>query len=436
MDVLRSRRFRTAAAGLSLTALALTGCSGSQGGESDALTVWFPGTNPAEVELMTDTIVPAFEEKTGVPVEVTYLDYADLSTKLNAAFAAGNAPDIFGHGPAAVSDFVINERIEPLDDYVAAMPESDQQDLADAFTGGQVDGSQYLIPLSIQSAVLAYDRSDLREAGLDDELDVGSWEELLEVADRLTVRDGDRVDRAGLLLPSASPGNQQTFLTLLASAGGQLISDDGQRSAFNTPEGLAALEYFVDTYQGDSAVGNNLGAQWTDSPATQQPLLLDQAAMAIMPTFRVSSLLDADPEFEVAVAPPLPLGDSEEGRYLGGAGPGLMISADARDKDLAWDFIEYLLTPEISSQYVEGIGAIPARKSAVDTPYVADDPLMSDYVSLIPDYVPNPSVPGWIVARDSMAAILEQALNAQLTPQEALDQMQVEVDDALAQARG
>lgn len=437
MDVLKRRRIITLVSGLGVSALALAGCSSGGGGseESDTLTVWFPGTNAAEISLVTDTLVPAFEEETGVEVEVTFLDYGDMSTKLNAAFAAGNAPDIFGHGPAAIADFVVNERIEPLDDFVESMPESDQADLADAFEGGQVDGTQYLVPLSIQSNLIAYDRADLREAGLGEELDVSSWEELREVAEQLTVRDGDKVTRAGLLLPSASPGNQQAFLALLASAGGQLISDDGEASAFNTPEGLAALEYFVDLYQGDDAIGNQLGAQWTDSPPTQQPLMLDQASIAIMPSFRVSALLATDPDFAVAVAPPMTLGDGDEGHYVGGAGPGLMISSDAPDKELAWDFIQYLLSPEVSEQYVEGIGAIPARQSAIDTPYVADDPLMTQYVELIPTYVPNPTVPGWIAARDAMSSVLEQALNGQVTPQEALDRMQTEIDEILASAR-
>lgn len=436
MDVSNRRRTSTLVAVLGVSALALAGCSGGDGAsDSEKLTVWFPGTNAAEIELVTDTLVPAFEAETGVEVEITYLDYGDLSTKLNAAFAAGNAPDIFGHGPAAVADFVVNERVEPLDDYVASMPESDQADLADAFEGGQVDGTQYLIPLSVQANLLAYDRSDLQAAGLGDELDVPSWEGLLEVAEQLTVREGDRVTRAGLLVPSAAPGNQQAYLALLTSAGGQLLSDDGTETAFNSAEGLTALEYFVGLYQSESAVGNQLGAQWTDSPPAQQPLMLDQAAMALMPSFRVSALLATDPNFAVAVAPPMTLGDGAAGHYLGGAGPGLMISSDTPNKDLAWRFIEYLLSPEISTQYVEGIGAIPARQSAIDTPYVADDPLMTEYVSLIPTYEPNPSVPGWIPARDVMTSVLEQALNGQVEPQEALDRMQSEMDAILARSR-
>lgn len=437
MDVSKQHRVVALVTGVAASALVLAGCT-SEGGDSenmDSLTVWFPGTNAAEISLVTETLVPAFEEETGVEVEVTFLDYGDMSTKLNAAFAAGNAPDIFGHGPAAIADFVVNERVEPLDDFVASMPESDRQDLADAFTGGQVDGTQYLVPLSIQSNLIAYDRADLRDAGLGDELDVGSWEELLDVAEQLTVRDGDKVTRAGLLLPSASPGNQQAFLALLASAGGQLISDDGKTSAFNSPEGLAALEYFIDLYQGDDAVGNQLGAQWTDSPPTQQPLMLDQASIAIMPSFRVSALLATDPDIAVAVAPPMTLGDGSEGHYVGGAGPGLMISADSPKKELAWDFIDYLLSPEVSEEYVQGIGAIPARQSAIDTPYVADDPLMTQYVELIPTYVPNPTVPGWVAARDAISSVLEQALNGQTSPQDALDRMQADVDDILASAR-
>src|SRR5690606_34055019 len=107
----RTRRFRAAAV-LLVGGLAISGCAASGGGEGDGgdadkLTVWFPGTNQTEIDLVTDTIVPAVEEETGVEVGVTFLDWSDLPTKRNAAFPAGTAPDVFGHGPAAIADFVV-----------------------------------------------------------------------------------------------------------------------------------------------------------------------------------------------------------------------------------------------------------------------------------------------------------------------------------------
>ena len=174
MDVRPSprRHGRSVVAALALGAtavLALAGCSspgGSGGTEEQTLTVWFPGTNPDEQKLVNDTLVPRFEEETGAQVEVTFVDWGDISTKLNSAFAAGTAPDVFGHGPAAAADFVANDRILNLDDDVASLTDGDREDLAAALPGGQVDGSQYLIPLSLQGYLVMYDAEAFAAAGL------------------------------------------------------------------------------------------------------------------------------------------------------------------------------------------------------------------------------------------------------------------------------
>ncbi|HEX6686726.1 MAG TPA: extracellular solute-binding protein, partial [Candidatus Limnocylindrales bacterium] len=138
-----------AALAASLAAALLSACSseGEQQSESKKLTVWFPGNSEEEMKLVKETIVPAFEKDNNVDVEVTYVDWAQLSPKLNAAFAAGTAPDVFGHGVAATADLVKNDRIVDLTPYVDKLPADDRDDLKTALTGGKVNGKQYIMPL-------------------------------------------------------------------------------------------------------------------------------------------------------------------------------------------------------------------------------------------------------------------------------------------------
>lgn len=168
---------RAAALGAATTGVLLLGACGlaPQDGDADdegsdvpsTLSVWFPGANQAEIDLMDGTIVPAFEEKTGIDVEVTFVDWGDLSPKLNAAFAAGTAPDVFGHGPAAVADFVANDRVEDLGPYLDELDPALVEDVSAVLPGGQVDGTQYLVPLSVQGYLVAYDAQAFTDAGLD-----------------------------------------------------------------------------------------------------------------------------------------------------------------------------------------------------------------------------------------------------------------------------
>lgn len=433
---------RPASLALALAAaVALTAACGSGGETSDSspdqpgtLTVWFPGTDPAESALVNDTLVPRFEEQTGADVEVTFVDWADMSTKLTAALAAGTAPDVFGHGPAAVADLAINQRVEPLDDYVGELAQEDRDDLAAALPGGQVDGTQYLVPLQMQGWLLAYDRADFTAAGLDPDSPPDTWEGLRDAAQALTVRDGSgAVTRSGLLLATDPIGRQQSFATLIAGAGGDLITDGA--AAFDTPEGAEALDYYVSLFAGDDAVAGGLGVAYSANPPEQQPLVLDTAAISMLAANGIAKIQAAQPGLDLGIVAPPRFEDADEGRAFGGAGPGLMINADAADKDLAWQFIEFMTGPEVNLEYVQAFGGVPVRASAADSDYVTASPVLQAVLGAFDQFVPNPNVPGWVQARDTMDSYLEQALNGKLSTADTLAQLTTAVDDVLEKSR-
>jgi multiple sugar transport system substrate-binding protein len=438
MDVIpaHSRLRRPLLAALSLGAtvgLLLTGCSGSGGSDDPAdqtLSVWFPGTNPDEQKLVNDTLVPRFEEETGATVEVTFVDWGDISTKLNSAFAAGTAPDVFGHGPAAAADFVANDRILNLDEDVASLSEEDRDDLAAALPGGQVDGAQYLMPLSLQGYLVMYDAAAFTAAGLDPEDPPTSWEDLRTAAEALTERDGaGTITRAGLLLPSQALARQQSFVTLLAGEGGALLNEEGTQASFASDEGVEALEFFAGLYSGDDAVSTGLGEDYLNAPAAQQPLVLGTAAMTVQSSSGMAKILDAAPAKDLRVMPALAFEGNDPAAF-GGAGPGLMINSDTDHADLAWEFITYMLSPDVSTEYTEGIGAVPVRASAADSDYAQNSPVISMFLSQTERFVANPNVVGWTQVRDALDSSIEQALNG--TPaKDALESAAVEADEIL-----
>lgn len=387
---------------------------------SEKLTVWFPGANEAEIRVINDELVPEFEEQTGATVEVTFVDWADLSPKLNAAFAAGTAPDVFGHGPAAVPDFVVNDRVLALDDYLGALDAELVEDIEAVLPGGQVDGVQYLVPLTVQGVLPVYDADAFREAGLDPDNPPTTWEELLAAAQELTVRDGDTITRAGLLVPTNTIAGQQSFVGLLAGAGGEQLDADGN-VALNSPEGEKALSYFVDLYRGDEPVANRLGEDYLSSPAAQQPLVLGEAAITLLSAPVAQQAAAAAPEKDLRVIPPLRFeGANGKPAAFGGAGAGLMINKDSTNADLAWEFIEVLLQPDNATTYTSAIGAVPTHASAVDTDYVKSNPMIGAFLEAAPSYVPNPNVVGWVSIRDAIDAELQTALFGTATPAEAL----------------
>ncbi|MFG1909743.1 ABC transporter substrate-binding protein [Kribbella sp. NPDC048928] len=424
------------AAGLAVGTLVLAGCSSGHGAEggssaSNELTVWFPGNNQAEIDLVKGPIAKRFQDETGAKLNITFVDWGDISTKLNTAFAAGTAPDLFGHGPAAAADFVANDRLESLDKYVDTLDAADKKDLAAALPGGQVDGHQYLVPLSMQGSLLIYDADDFKKAGLDPGAPPKTWEEVKAAAEKLTVRKDGRITRAGLLLPSQAIGRQQTFASLLASDGGQQLDDSG-KPAVDSDAGVKALGFFRSLYDGAGAVSTNLGADYVNAPPQQQPIVTDQAAMELQSSAGAVQIAKADPKLDLRVMDAVPFAGQAKGQVVGGAGPGLMMNADSKHKDLAWKFISYMVSPETSNQYAQGVGQIPTRASASSSAYVKQSPILQAFVRNAGSFFPNPNVPGWVQARDQLDKQLEQSLKGGTDPAKALGDASKAMQSVLA----
>lgn len=419
------RRPSSAIAVLAAAALALTGCGLSGGddqdsdtGGDDTLTVWFPGNSEAEIALMTETLIPVFEEEHGVEVDVTYIDWADMSPRLNTAFAGNAAPDVFGHGPAAAADFVINERVDELSDRVAELPPEDIEDLGSNLDYGRVYGGQYLMPLAIQGQLIAFREDFFEEADLDPQAPPTTWTDVRAAAEKLTQRDASgNITRSGLLLGTAALARQQSFMALLSSNGGTLIDEDTLEARFDSPEGAEALDFFTGLYQGPAAVAGDLGNNYQTAPPAQQPLVTGTAAMTLLSANAIQQIVDTNPELPIGIMQPPGF---EQARAYGGPVSGLFINSDSNNKDLSWEFIKYMITREVNDTYVDTTGAIPLRASAAESEYVKQSFVIQASLAASDTYVPNPNVPGWTQIRDELDVQIERALNGQISSEEAL----------------
>lgn len=432
MNVPISRRAALTAAGAAALS-AVVGCgtnNGASTGTPGLLTVWFPGNSAPEIELVTKTLVPEFEAANNCKVEATYVDWGQISPKLNAAFAGNTAPDLFGHGPAAAAGFAKANRIAALDSQLATLPAEDRQDLAAYLEGGKVDGKQYMVPLSGQGVLIAYRKDLFEAAGIDPAAAPKTWADVYAAAQRLTVRKGATVTRAGLLLQSAKTQRVQAFQTLLGSEGGSLLSTDGTKATWNSPEGARALTYFAKLYSGDAAVSNQLGADFANQPAAQNPLATGDAAMVMVTAGQVTQIVKAKPELagKIVVMPPQ---SAVAAKTFGGPGPGLFLNADSKNADLAWKFIAFMASKGVTDRYAAAIGAVPVRASSVTGAYVGGQPLLKSFVEAGPAYVGSPNVANWVQARDILDKHLEQALAGKSSPQAALDAAAAEANPLL-----
>ncbi len=238
------------------------------------------------------------------------------------------------------------------------------------------EGVQWGMPFNVSNPVLYYDRTAFEEAGLDPDAPPRSLDELREMS-QVIVDSGAAA--YGIALESGSDSGGGWFLEqFLANLGVPYANNDNGRSApatevlFDGPEGvalLAEMQSLVDdglaVYVGDNATGTDQFFKLADP--------VEPAAMAIGTSAGLATVLNAlggglFPDItrdDVGVGP-LPGPSGEPSAIVGGAALYVVQGQGDAEAAAAWDFVEYLTTPEVQAEWAVATGYIPLRDDALD----------------------------------------------------------------------
>ena len=150
----------------------------------------------------------------------------DFEIKLRLRFSSRQAPDLFHVNSNVASELAALGLLVPAPPPIVERIEANSlNDLAE--TAGKFNGQYYGIASDGVWTALYYNKDMFREAGLDPERPPATWDELIEYADRLTLRNenGDPV-RAGLSLRKSGfkAGTAEKWMTFLYSAGGRAFA--------------------------------------------------------------------------------------------------------------------------------------------------------------------------------------------------------------------
>ncbi len=194
-----------------------------------------------------ERIVRAFnaEHKT-VKLNLLQGQWAEYYAQLFAAVGAGNAPHIAICHTSRLLD--VWRALTPLE-------ESRAGNLLEAagirpglytkkvWDSGVYEGKRYLVPLDSHMWGLWYNKDLFRQAGLDPEKPPETREEFERAADAIKARTGKfAFHPAEDALPRKI---RRAWEILFWGQGGELLTPDGRRAAFNEERGIRALDYLV-----------------------------------------------------------------------------------------------------------------------------------------------------------------------------------------------
>lgn len=332
--------------------------SGAPAGGKTELTFFYPVAVGGPLTKIVDGMAEEFnKENPEITVKPVYTgSYQDTTTKIQAAVQGKTPPDVAVMLSTELYTMLDMDAIIPLDDFIAKDGGNEfASDFYPAFmANSQVDGKTYSIPFQRSTIVLYYNKEAFKEVGLDPEKPPQNWDELVEYAAKLK-KDG----RWGVEIPTSGFASWM-FQSFALQNGKNLMSEDGKKAYFDTPENVEALQLWVDLAKKHKVMPEGV-IEWATVPSD---FLEGKTAMMYHTTGNLTNVKNnAKFDFGVAFLP----AKKQFASPTGGGNFYMFKGTDEAKQEAAWKFIRFMTQPERAAQWSIDTGYVATRKSAYKT---------------------------------------------------------------------
>lgn len=238
--------------------------------------------------------------------------YEDLTQQIVADIAVGNRPDMIMTGLGQMQFWIDTYEPVPFDE--SLLPDAYQTQFLGA--GTDASGNIYVAPAQISAPVFAVNQALLDEAGAGNAEDIRTHEDLLDVAQKVS-------DHTGKPAVSIPPSGLPEWFTqgLLQASGAKLANEDGT-AAFNTPEGIEALDFYSELAR------RGLEAGIADTSATVDAFNSGSLPIAMITTSNIVGIETGLDDSVDWMPIKLPSVDGNIDRPMPAGGNGYMILSD------------------------------------------------------------------------------------------------------------
>ncbi|MBB3113895.1 arabinosaccharide transport system substrate-binding protein [Paenibacillus phyllosphaerae] len=265
-----------------------------------------------------------------IKLEVSVMPYDDMHNKLSIALQTGQgAPDISDIEVGKFPDFLNGTpQLESLNDVVEPYKDSIVKSRLDLYTK---DGTVYGLPTHVGAAVAFYNTEILEEAGVDYK-SIVTWDDYKKAGIQVYEKTGDYMGTA-----DTSAGWQ---MSMMLAQQGKDFTDDSGKPVVNSPEMIKGLSILKDL-QKSNVLATVAGGQ-PDTEEAYGEFNSGKYASAMMPFWFMSRFVNYMPDLsgKIAIAP-IPVIEAGMPTSYGGGGTGTVVTKQAKDVQLAKDFLAY-----------------------------------------------------------------------------------------------
>ena len=374
-------------------------------------------------------------EKMYPNVKITRVTYPSkkISEVILTAFAASKGPDIFNMEIQNEYPYIVNGRVAPID--LEALDLKSFEELKKEYVEGALDpvtydGEIYGLPLELTNWAVFVNKKYFREVGLDPDKDYPkTWEEMMEVSEKLVIRDGEILKRRGF--DFRYPYYLTFFLPMVEQLGGKLISDDKKTAIVNDDAWLKVLKYMKEW----GPNGKNLGSPTYTNARKLFNKDNNTVTMCLSGLYQIDRIRADNPEFyesgEWMIIPFPVFEDAVNDVRCNYYGHYYMVNAQSsKEKQYwAWKFISFMLShPE---DYLLNVGLVQPKISLINSEVFKNYPYADIFIK---DMEKSHSVPLLINGPQFNQLIREAVESVMLTdttPEEALKILKEKANELL-----
>jgi sn-glycerol 3-phosphate transport system substrate-binding protein len=426
----------TSAAATSSAAAAATTTAAAAAPAAKAveLNFYYPVGVSGPLAKIVDGLTKTFSQQNpGIKVTPIYSgDYVSTFNKVEQQVQAGAPPDVAIINAAAIYSLTDTKAILQLDDLIKTSGGSAYiNDFFPAFLmNSQLNGQTWGIPFQRSTLISYYNKDLFQKAGLDPNTPPKSWTDLVDMGKKLTQKDASgKVTGYGVGFPSDGTSYWE-FQALAIEAGQNVFKNDaGNVVYFNAQPTIDALQFLVDLSHKDGVMQTGT-VSWATLPTD-----FDASKVGVIyhSTGSLTSIVTGA-KFQLGAAN-CPAG-KQFGTPTGGGNLYMFKDSTADHKTAAWQFIQWMSTPEREVEWTIATGYVAPRKSAWETPamtaYIAKTPQVTVARDQL-QYAQNElGTHNMAEVQAILSNAIQAALTGQQTPKAALDSAQAQATKILA----
>ncbi|MBN3033487.1 MAG: sugar ABC transporter substrate-binding protein [Candidatus Saganbacteria bacterium] len=349
-----------------------------------------------------EKVLKPFEEKSGIKVRITSVDWGAAWSKITTAATSGDVPDLAQLGSTWVSAIAAMGALEPVSRETVAALGGARAFVPVAWTTTGIEGSGIVsaLPWFVDARALYFRTDAFKKSGVAAK-DLASWGSFKPALKKLY--DADLVFDGQPMAPLGIAGkNDWNVIHSLAPwiwmAGGDFLSADRKHCVIDSDQAVKGVSYYMglvkdgfvpteylelNTAQVSANFNSGGCAMYFDGPYEIKTLTrpAEEGGAGGSPAAK---------NFSVAGYPRGP-----RGKFTFVGGSMLGVFKQSRNKQAAFEVIKYLTSKQPQIDYARATGFLPARAQAFEDPYFANDPNRRVFKEAVYYGRTYPAIPSW-----------------------------------------